>query len=545
MLDEDRDEPLERAAHGPVDDHRPMLGVVVAHVDQVESFGRRVVELNGAQLPAPADRVGDVEIDLRAVERPVARLELVRHAGRLEGAAQRGLRAIPHLVAADPRLRPGGEPEAGLQPERAVVGEDEVHQELHLVHDLALRQKHVAVVLGELPHAGEPRERAGHLVPVQHVEGDVAERELAVRMLLGGIEQVVRRAVHRLERGVGVARLLVEHHEHVLAVLAPVSRQLPQHLVEDERRLDLPERARLPLAHVIGQQVVQRRPALGPEGRARRRRMEHEEVELLADAPMVALPRLLQPVQIGVELLLLEPGRAVNPLQHLPALVAPPVRAGGREQLEVLEPAGAGDVRAAAEILERSVGVDADRLVVAQLADPLELERVVGESAIGLRPVHDFPHERIVPGRHLGHLRLDAREILGRERPVHLEVVVEPVLDRRPEADAGAREELPHRRRQDVRRGVPQHLQRVGVAVGEDREGDVGVERAVEVPHDAVHPRGERRARQAGADRLGDLAGGGARGHLADAAIRQRDPDGGAHGPSCTAGRAGGSLIGA
>ena len=45
-------------------------------------------------------------------------------------------------------------------------------------------QKDVAVVLLELPHPGEPAERAGHLVPVQHVEGGVAERQLPIAVLL-------------------------------------------------------------------------------------------------------------------------------------------------------------------------------------------------------------------------------------------------------------------------------------------------------------------------------------------------------------------------
>ena len=89
------------------------------------------------------------------------------------------------------------------------------------------RQEDVAVVLLELPHAREPRQRARHLVAVQHVEGDIAQRQLAVRVLLRQVQQVVRRAVHRLEREVVLARLVVEHEEHVLPVLAPVARDAP------------------------------------------------------------------------------------------------------------------------------------------------------------------------------------------------------------------------------------------------------------------------------------------------------------------------------
>ena len=70
------------------------------------------------------------------------------------------------------------------EPERLVVAEDELHEEVHLVGDLVLAQEDVAVVLRELPHAREPRQRARHLVAVQHVERHVAQRQLAVRVLL-------------------------------------------------------------------------------------------------------------------------------------------------------------------------------------------------------------------------------------------------------------------------------------------------------------------------------------------------------------------------
>ena len=67
-----RDEPLEAAEDGPMDDHRPMLGVVGADVLEVELLRQLVVELDRRALPLPADGVGDVEVDLRPVERAVA-----------------------------------------------------------------------------------------------------------------------------------------------------------------------------------------------------------------------------------------------------------------------------------------------------------------------------------------------------------------------------------------------------------------------------------------------------------------------------------------
>ena len=144
-------------------------------------------------------------------------------------------------------------------------------EEVHFVLDLILAHEDVAVVLLELAHAREARQRAGHLVAMQHVERDVAQRQLAVRVLLRLIQQVVRRAVHGLEREVVLARLVVEHEEHVLAVLAPVPRDLPQPLVVEQRRLDLVEVVALPLANEVVERVEQHRAALRPERRRRAR----------------------------------------------------------------------------------------------------------------------------------------------------------------------------------------------------------------------------------------------------------------------------------
>ncbi len=265
-------------------------------------------------------------------------------------------------------------------------------------------------------------------------------------------------------------------------------------------------------------------------GRARRERMEHEEVEFLAQAAVVALPRLLQPVEMGLELVLLEERGAVDALQHLPARIAPPVRAGGVEQLEVLEPPGAGHVRTAAQVGERPVGVGRDDLVVAQLADPLELERVVGELLVGGGAVHLVPDKRIVGLRHLGHPRLDLLEVLGREGTRHLEVVVEALVDRRAEPDAGRREDLAHRRGHDVRRGVAQHVERLAIPLGEDRDRRIAADREHEVAHGAVDPDRHRRLGEPRPDRLGDLAPGDPGGILPHAAVGQGQADLGGRG---------------
>src|SRR6185369_12981663 len=84
VLDENRDEPLERSTHGAMDHDRTMRRVVLARVGEVEPLRIRVVELNRAELPRAPDGIRDVEVDLRPVECAVAFLKRVRPSRRLE-----------------------------------------------------------------------------------------------------------------------------------------------------------------------------------------------------------------------------------------------------------------------------------------------------------------------------------------------------------------------------------------------------------------------------------------------------------------------------
>ena len=85
--------------------------------------------------------------------------------------------------------------------------------------------------------------------------------------------------------------------------------------------------------------------------------------------------------------------------------------------------------------------------------------------------------------------------------------------------------ELAHGCCQNVGGGVAEHFERRGVAFGQKRHLGVGLDGTVEVPDRAVDARGQRRARQAGTDRGGELTAGGAARHLADTPVRQRQAD--------------------
>ena len=102
---------------------------------------------------------------------------------------------------------------------------------------------------------------------------------------------------------------------------------------------------------------------------------------------MIALLGLLDLREMGVELFLVEEGGAVDALEHLAVGLSLPVGAGDGEELERPDLAGVGDVRAAAEVDELALAIEAEHAELVQLVvDVLDLEGLaqVGDELAGL-----------------------------------------------------------------------------------------------------------------------------------------------------------------
>ena len=163
---------------------------------------------------------------------------------------------------------------------------------------------------------------------------------------------------------------------------------------------------------------------------------ERQKIEFVGQPAMIAQSSLLEPFEVGREVLLRRPARAVDALEHRVLLAPPPVGAGDLHQLEVAEMPGVGHVRADTHVDERiGVAVEADD-VAAGLAGQLvvDLVRVDGRHGLDDRPLvrmvgHQFErlrrrrlgtHERLPGLDDLAYLGLDRRQVLlaeGGTRP--------------------------------------------------------------------------------------------------------------------------------
>ncbi len=238
-----------------------------------------------------------------------------------------------------------------------------------------------------------------------------------------------------------------------------------------------------------------------------------EQVHLAAELAVVALLRFLDLLEIGLELLLLGEGGAVDAAEHLAVGIATPIGARDLHQLEgAADLAGRGHVRAAAEVEPVALFVDLDLLVVRDGIDQFDLEQLalVAKDALGLLARPHFLGEGFVTRDDLAHLLLDRVEVLGGERLVAEEVVVEAVLDHRADGDLGARPQRLDGFRKHMRGVVPNELQRARVLARKKFDPSVALDRVIEVGERAVERHRDRTLDERGRDALGDVEAGGA-----------------------------------
>ena len=239
---------------------------------------------------------------------------------------------------------------------------------------------------------------------------------------------------------------------------------------------------------------------------------EAEQVELAAELAVVAPLGLLDPVEVLLERLLGLPGGAVDALQLLVLLVAAPVRRGAAHQLERRDPLGGRQVGTAAQVAPRDVTVAADVVVDGELPgadldaralgravglpralepDQLDLVGLVLELGERVGVGGDPTGEPLALLDDLPHPGLDLLEVLGVERGLDVEVVVEAVLDRRPDAEAGVRVQLLDRLGEHVCGGVAQDVAAVGGVDGHGLDLVAVLELVGEVAEHPADPGGD------------------------------------------------------
>ena len=121
------------------------------------------------------------------------------------------------------------------------------------------------------------------------------------------------------------------------------------------------------------------------------------------------------------------------------------------------------------------------------------------------------------------HALLDRRHVLGRERALVRDVVVEALLDHRTDDHLRRRIELLDGVADQVRRGVADDLQSLVVLGGDDLDLGIAVDDVAGVDQATIDLARHRHLRESGADRSGDVGHRDRAGILALGVVGKRD----------------------
>ena len=207
---------------------------------------------------------------------------------------------------------------------------------------------------------------------------------------------------------------------------------VPKLFIQNDRRADflvlIPPVHAAPEVHDC---VPDHHPLGVDEGKTGAGLVETEQVKLLTQDAVVSRFGLLQPAQVIVKVRSRRPGGTVDALEHLLCWVAVPIGAGHGHNLTASDFARTGHVGPSAQVLEAiSMRIERNNITAGPL-DVVALILVAGQLFQGFSPAHFLANERPVCFDDLGHLPFNSLEIGRSDRLVEINVIVEPVFDRR------------------------------------------------------------------------------------------------------------------
>ncbi len=197
----------------------------------------------------------------------------------------------------------------------------------------------MGIVLSEAADPGQAVKFAALLVAVDSSEFGKTQREITVAAGCGFVNLAMMRTVHGLEHVFLTLLRGFDGLEGVLAVFCPVTGSDIQLLVADMGSYHLKITVFfLYLAEELLKTVAERRAFGQPQRKALTYgRGECEKLHLLSEFAMVTFLRFLKECQILVEHLFLREGDAVDTHKLIPLLIATPVGARKRENLNCLD----------------------------------------------------------------------------------------------------------------------------------------------------------------------------------------------------------------
>lgn len=220
-------------------------------------------------------------------------------------------------------LRAGGKLERVFEVENRVYVVEQVQHFHYFTFDLVRAAEDVGIILLELPHPREARERPMQLVSVQDSKVSHSVRQVLVGSLDESKHDAVAWAVHRLEP---ILLTFVLDPKDIFFILEIVPTHLPQLSTIDAGALHLMVASDLVLRpHQILESIQNDSAVRVEQSRPRGVCCEMEQILFLADGAVVSLTELFLFFKIAFEHRLFGERYSINPLQIIVLFFTQPV----------------------------------------------------------------------------------------------------------------------------------------------------------------------------------------------------------------------------
>ena len=187
ILGQNTNEALEGTKASAVNHDWLLLGAIGVNVLKLEVVRQLEVKLDGTALPRTTKAVGQMEVNLRTVERTVTLVDHVIDAHRLKCIAQALFSALPILIRTHRILWARRKLNAIWEAKLCIVSGNEVRCIRDLLSNLIRADKEVCVVLSKLTNTEQTVQSTLHLITVIKTSLSQLHRKIPIRTWLGFI----------------------------------------------------------------------------------------------------------------------------------------------------------------------------------------------------------------------------------------------------------------------------------------------------------------------------------------------------------------------
>ena len=316
----------------------------------------------------------------------------------------------------------------------------------------------MSVILSKTAHTHKSVKSSGKLMAVNKSKLRHALRKITIRMNTALIYKHSAGTVHRLNR---IVIAVNNGCIHIVLIMIPVTRPMPQVLIQYNRGFDLLISVfTVLLTPEILKNITQNHSLRQEERKSRSLLINIKQIKLPSELSVITLFSFLHPLKVGVKLLLCRKCHTIDTLKHFVFTVALPVCSRTLNQLESLYRSGRKEMRTCAKVYKFAHAVEGNLLSFRNPSYKHNFIRFIfflHESNCLISRKYKSLHTAVLAD-YLLHFLFDNRQHVRSKGSIRIYVIIKSIVYRRTDCQLCVRINTLHRGGQNVRSSMPKHL---------------------------------------------------------------------------------------